>query len=62
METQKESHVLIVPLATKQSLGACLESGKSELRQPFHHMPVVPMEDWKINITEVERSHVRSKD
>ncbi|KAK3777048.1 hypothetical protein RRG08_008898 [Elysia crispata] len=58
METQKESHVLIVPLATKQSLGACLESGKSELRQPFHHMPVVPMEDWKINITEVERSHV----
>ncbi|RUS75929.1 hypothetical protein EGW08_016317, partial [Elysia chlorotica] len=57
-ETKKESHVLVVPLATQQSLCSCLESGKAVPRQPFHHMPMVTMEDWKINITEVERSHV----
>ncbi|GFN82125.1 spry domain containing 3 [Plakobranchus ocellatus] len=54
----KESHVIVVPISTSNSLSSCISSGKAEQREPFHYTPDVVMQDWKINITEVERNHV----
>ncbi|KAH9488475.1 hypothetical protein Btru_062744, partial [Bulinus truncatus] len=54
----KTSYLLIVPMATKNSLSSFLSSKSAQDRQLFHHLKEVKLSDWNVNITELERNHV----
>ncbi|XP_059158981.1 uncharacterized protein LOC131942993 [Physella acuta] len=57
-QTQKESYLVVVPMATKLSLSNYLIYKSKKERQPVEHTQNLHLSDWNVNVMEMERNHI----